>query len=72
MALLNSEMGSHRDPILCTSCFSSPYESFEWMRTSITWFPREMCSPLTWGPSGPSLLGKAESLNWNFMHIVFL
>ena len=38
--------------MLCGLCFSSPYSSFEWMWTNITWFSREIGSPLTGGPSG--------------------
>ena len=38
--------------MLCGLCFSSPYASFEWMWTNITWFSREICSTLTWGPNG--------------------
>ena len=46
----NSEVRCHRALILCEACSSRPYASFEWMWTPITWFSREICSPLTGGP----------------------
>ena len=44
-------MRCHRALISCGTCFSSSYASFGWMWTPITWFPREICCPLTGGPS---------------------
>ena len=43
----NSEVRCHGDLILCGACSSRPYASFEWGWTPITWFSREICSPLT-------------------------
>ena len=41
-----------RDLILCGACSSRPYAYFDWMWTPITLFSRDICSPLTGGPSG--------------------
>ena len=54
LQLVNSEMRSQRDLSLCASCSSRQYASFECLWTSIIRFAREICSPLTGGPSGPS------------------
>ena len=45
-------MRCHRALILCGAYSSRPYASFEWMWTPITWFYREISSPLTGGPNG--------------------
>ena len=44
---VNSEVRCHRALILCGACSSRPYASFEWVWTPVTWFSREICSPLT-------------------------
>ena len=51
MAAVPQKLRCHRVLILCGTCSSRPYASFEWMWTLITWFFGEICSPLTGGPS---------------------
>ena len=52
MAAVPQKLRCHRVAILCGTCSSRPYASFEWMWTPISWFSREICSPLTGGPNG--------------------
>ena len=59
-------MRSHGALILSKSCSSRPYASFEWMWTPITWFPGEISSPLTGGPSG----GRDSEMRGNFALIM--
>ena len=71
MAAVTQSYGRHRALILCESVFLPPYASFEWMWTPITWFSREICSPLTEGPmtAVPQSYGRHRAL---IMRSVFL